>query len=97
LLRQHIRGEVVLAFIINTKGYVISPNVVTSTNSLFASAALAATKRWRYTPSMFDHHRPLNSRVRVKMTFDYEEEPTPPSVTDPVGASAVPAGGVAHL
>ncbi len=92
MARAGIRGEVVVAFIIDKAGIPRELYAQKSSNRAFEGAAIAAVAKWRFRPGTMDG-KPVNTRVCVPISFSLEEvkkpnqppAPTPPAAT-PVAA-----------
>lgn len=70
--RLNDSGRVVVGFIIDTKGDVVLPYVVSSTHQGFESAALTAVVRWKFRPG-YRAGRKVNTRVMQPIDFRIED------------------------
>lgn len=50
LRRQQISGEVKIELVVDARGRVLNPRIVSSTNRAFEDPALDAVKQWRFEP-----------------------------------------------
>ncbi|HYP16186.1 MAG TPA: TonB family protein, partial [Opitutus sp.] len=69
-----LRGDVVVEFVVDTQGRVVSPTVVRTLNPAFNQAALEAVAKWTFEPGRLDG-RPVNSKHQQSITFMLEGEP----------------------
>jgi TonB family protein len=75
-------GEVVVDFVVDTKGDVRNAYAVKWTNAGFIPAALAAVSRWKFKPSI-KNGKPVNTHLQVPIIFDLGTDLDPAKVTDP--------------
>lgn len=61
-------GEVVVAFIVDTKGRIREARAVTSSHPAFAEPAVAAVRNWRFLPGR-KNGRLVNTRMSVPVYF----------------------------
>lgn len=66
--RKVAKGQVVVTFVVDESGSVVSPKVQKSTNSGFNEAALSAVKKWRFKPGMKDGKK-VKSKVLIPINF----------------------------
>jgi TonB family protein len=62
-------GTVVIEFRISETGFVVEPQVVSSTNDEFADVALAAVSAYRYAPKVINNEAVLSETKRIQMDF----------------------------
>lgn len=67
--RTGLSGEVVVEFIVNERGEVVSPRVVRSSGSIFDEPTLRAVSRWKFEPGRKDG-RPVRFRMSVPVLFN---------------------------
>lgn len=63
-----IEGNVVVSFVINATGRVVSATAAESTHPGFEAAAIAAVEKWEFTPGQ-KTARPVATRVSQKVEF----------------------------
>jgi TonB family protein len=68
LRTQRLEGSVNVGFTITSKGAVLDPHAVSSTNEAFEQAAIDAVKKWKYKPGLKDG-KPVSTKVQVTLTF----------------------------
>ncbi len=68
LRTQRLEGSVNVGFTITSKGVVMDPYAISSTNEGFEQAAIDAVRKWRYKPAMKDG-KAVNSKAQVTLTF----------------------------
>jgi periplasmic protein TonB len=68
LRHASVEGNVVVSFEVNSKGQVVNPVIVRSTDRLFDEPTLRAIASWRYIPAVKDG-RPVNTRVNELVQF----------------------------
>lgn len=66
--RSGIKGEVLLAFVVDTKGNVVNPVVVRSNNPAFDDPAIEAVLKWKFEPATVDGHT-VNTQMSVPIIF----------------------------
>jgi protein TonB len=66
--RKVAKGQVVVMFVVDESGSVLSPKVQKSTNSGFNEAALSAVRKWRFKPGMKDGKK-VKSKVLCPINF----------------------------
>jgi len=83
-LRAHVRGRVVIEFVVDTLGNVETPTitVVTSSNAAFVNAARAAASHGRFEPAILGKRR-VRQVVRLGLDFDPGALPPPPPDSGP--------------
>ncbi|HEY0862781.1 MAG TPA: TonB family protein [Lacunisphaera sp.] len=69
-----LEGEVVVEFIIDTKGSVREPRIVRSTHKEFEAPAIEAVMQWRFTPGQ-RNGREVATRVSQIVVFNLEDPP----------------------
>lgn len=70
--RQGVRGEVIVAFVVDESGAVMDPRVVSSTERLFEEASLRAVAKWKFEPGRRDG-RLVRFRMVVPVVFNLNE------------------------
>lgn len=70
--RNSLTGEVVVEFVVNERGEVLSPRIVRSTDSVFEAPTLRAVSKWRFSPGKKDG-RPVRFRMMVPIVFNLNE------------------------
>jgi len=68
LRRANVTGQVIVEFVITTKGKVVNAFAVRSTHSGFESAAVTAVSKWRFQPGM-KNGRHVNVRMQIPISF----------------------------
>ena len=68
--KEGINGYTVLEYTINKKGRVESPKVIFTSAPEFADAAVAAVRKWKFSPATVAGE-PTTVRVRVPVTFAF--------------------------
>lgn len=68
LRTQRLEGSVDVGFTITSKGVVMDPYAISSTNEGFEQAAIDAVRKWRYKPAMKDG-KAVNAKAQVTLTF----------------------------
>ncbi len=66
-----LEGEVVVEFVVNEAGRVMSPLIASSSDSIFEEAALRAVLRWRFVPGTVKG-TPVRFRMAVPLVFRLE-------------------------
>lgn len=66
-------GEVMVSFVVTSKGMVIEPKVVSSSHPLFSERATEAVSQWRFHPGRREG-RLVNTRLQVPVYFKINEE-----------------------
>ncbi len=69
--RQRIKGEVLLEFIIDVDGDVIDAKVLKSDHQAFNRPALAAIRRWKFTPGELNG-KVVKVRARLPLVFNVD-------------------------
>ena len=65
-------GWVIINFIVNKKGEVVSPEISDSSGFVaFENAALRAVKRWKYTPATQNGEPVEQSKINVRLDFNF--------------------------
>jgi TonB family protein len=77
---SRIKGEVLLAFVVDDKGNVVNPVVVRSNNTAFDEAAIEAVLKWKFEPAVVEGH-PVNTRMAVPIIFDFSDGSAREAVT----------------
>ncbi len=67
-LKKRAPGKVYIIFIVNQDGRVVSPQVQSSTDSIFEKAALNAIKKWKFEPGK-RNGQAVRFRMRVPIVF----------------------------
>ncbi len=75
-LRKHAPATVRLAFVVDTKGEVHSPQVIESTDARFDRAALDAIEQWRFEPGT-RNGKPVTMEMRLPIVFPAPKTPKP--------------------
>lgn len=68
LKKEYAESNVLVGFIINTKGDVVSPYAIRADNHRFAEAALVAIAKWKFRPG-YRGGRPVNTRTQIEVRF----------------------------
>ena len=68
LRTQRLEGSVDVGFTITSKGVVLDPHAVSSTNEGFEQAAIDAVRKWKFKPAMKDG-KAVYTKVLVTLTF----------------------------
>lgn len=76
LRKANITGQVIVEFIVTTKGDVVNAFALRFTHPGFAPAAVAAVLKWKFKPGI-KNGRPVNTRLQVPIVFTLND------VTDP--------------
>jgi TonB family protein len=85
---SRIKGEVLLAFVVDTKGNVVNPVVVRSNNTAFNEAAIEAVLKWKFEPAVVEG-QPVSTRMSAPIIFDFSDGSAREAVTvDPPGRKA---------
>lgn len=71
--RSGLKGEVLVEFIVDTKGQVRDPFIVRSSHPGFEQAALDAVLKWKFKPGK-KAGAPVNTRVRQPLAFSLSQE-----------------------
>jgi TonB family protein len=69
---SRIKGEVLVAFVVDTKGNVVNPVVARSNNTAFDEPAIEAVLKWKFEPAVVDG-QPVNTRIFVPIIFDFSD------------------------
>ena len=67
-----VRGEVLLAFVVDREGVVRNPVVVRSNNPAFDQPAIEALLKWKFEPALVDGQA-VNTRMSVPMVFNVND------------------------
>jgi TonB family protein len=73
LYRKGIDGRAVISFVIDARGAIGDPAVVSTSQPEFGQAALVAIRQWRFLPRVKDG-RPVESRARMPFEFTAPKE-----------------------
>ena len=73
LRKEYTEAEVVVGFIITTKGEVVNPYVISSGIRRFEDAALQGVLKWKFRPGM-KAGRPVNTRTQISIQFKVTAE-----------------------
>ncbi len=73
LKEEEFEGEVILKVSINKKGEVVAVKVVSSDHQLFADAALAVARKWRFTPAILSNGEAVDTVVDIPVEFKIDE------------------------
>jgi protein TonB len=73
LRKDYALANVVLGFIITSKGEVVSPYVISSEVRGFEESALSGVLKWKFRPGM-KGGRPVNTRTQITITFRVSED-----------------------
>lgn len=68
LLRQGVKGEAKVSFIVNEKGRVVAAKVLSATEPDFGAAAVAMVQEWEFEPAIRDG-RPTISSLSLTQAF----------------------------
>lgn len=71
--RAGITGEVVVGFIVDTKGDVVQAYAVRSSQREFEQSAIQAVARWKFRPGS-KGGRPVNTRMQVPIVFNISDD-----------------------
>lgn len=96
LRRSGNRGEVLIQFVVDVHGNVVSPTVLKSTHPAFEAPAVAAVLKWKFVPGSVNG-KPVNTRMAVPIYFQIDpREPfnfqEPPGPDSEGGAEAFSVG-----
>jgi len=72
--RAGLRGVVQVGFVLDSKGQVRNPIVISSTNPSFNQPAIDALLKWRFEPGV-KNGVPVNVRMEAPMIFTMDGEP----------------------
>jgi TonB family protein len=72
LRRNNITGQVLVGFVVDTKGQVVNAVAIRSTSPAFNEAAVEAVLSWKFEPAMVDG-RAVNTAMSVPMVFDFND------------------------
>ena len=72
LVGRGITGEVLVGFVVDTRGVPVDAFILRSTRREFDAPAIAAVQEWRFKPATVDG-RPVNTRMTVPIVFQFEE------------------------
>ena len=81
--------DVILAVSLDTAGAVIDVSVIASGGAIFDDAAMAAVRKWRFSPALRDG-QPFAAKVRVPVHFHAVPAAPAPSPAPPPAPSAAP-------
>jgi protein TonB len=70
--REGAMAKVIVEFIVDEHGVVLSPIVFETSHHGFDDAALAGVARWKFRPGIH-HGRKVNTRMRVPIVFTFSE------------------------
>lgn len=70
--RRGLSGEVLVEFVVNEEGRVLSPRVVRSSDPVFDAATLRAVERWRFEPGR-KNGKPVSFRMTAPVVFTLAE------------------------
>jgi protein TonB len=73
LRKEYPSCTVVVGFIINAKGEVLSPYVISSEVRRFEEAALSGVMKWKFRPG-YRGGRPVNTRTQIAIHFRVTED-----------------------
>jgi TonB family protein len=86
--KNGITGEVVLAFVVDTRGAVVNPVVLRSNNPAFDEPAIEALLKWNFAPATVDG-QPVNTRLSLPIMFAFNDGSGRAAVTvDALGRKA---------
>lgn len=68
LLRQKVEGVVKIDCVIDPRGRVVNPRIVSSPHPLFNDAAMDAVKQWRFEPGVRDGEK-VPFKIRIPIRF----------------------------
>jgi len=94
--KSRAEGEVVVEFVVELDGHVAKAEINDSTNPIFNEAALAAVRRWTFSP-VLEKGQPVASGMIVPVVFKLaqlkqKQTPiSPPQAQMPQGAKLTPA------
>lgn len=71
--RAGITGEVVVEFILDTRGNVTNPIVIRSSQREFEANAVASVSKWKFRPGQ-KNGRDVNTRMQVPIVFTLNRE-----------------------
>lgn len=80
-----LNGEATVSFVVDTDGAVQDVKVVKATHPLFAAAAAAAVRRWRFVPGKKDGH-PCATALSDVLRFRHDTDELGPGVDISRGA-----------
>jgi TonB family protein len=72
LRKSGIVGEVLVGFVVDSKGNVVNAIAVRSNSPAFNEAAVEAVRKWKFEPAIVDG-RPVNCRMTVPIVFDLND------------------------
>jgi TonB family protein len=73
LIGRGIAGEVLVGFVVDTRGVPLDPFIFRSTRREFEAPAIAAVQEWRFKPGTLDG-KPVNTKMTVPIVFSFEDE-----------------------
>ena len=62
-------GSVLLEFLVDEKGNVLSPRIIDSSDATFNEAALQSIRHWRFEPGRL-HGKTVSFKMRLPMSFN---------------------------
>lgn len=74
LRAEKIQGEVLVAFVVTSRGETTAVRAVSSTHPDFEAPAVEAVSQWTFTPGV-KGGRPVNTRMEVPVRFELKPEP----------------------
>jgi len=74
LRREYPECTLAVGFIINTKGEVVAPYIISAEVRRFEDAALAGVLKWKFKPG-YKGGRPVNTRTQIAINFRTVEDP----------------------
>jgi len=103
LRRKGIGGKVVVEFVVDTRGRVVSARVISSPNELLSEGAVAAVRQFVFRPAT-RQGRLVNVRLSTPIEFHLEQkapnqsaDSTASAGTSAAGQPRVPASSASHL
>jgi TonB family protein len=103
LRRKGIEGKVVVEFVVDTRGRVVSARVISSPNELLSESAVAAVRQFVFRPAT-RQGRLVNVRLSTPIEFHLEQkapnqsaDSTASAGTSAAGQPRVPASSAGHL
>ena len=69
MLKQHLRGAVLVDFVVKTDGTVQNAIALKQTNESFGQAAVECVKKWRFRPGL-KNGRPVPTHLQVPIDFE---------------------------
>ena len=68
LRRRKVEGTVLVQFIVDAKGHVVSPTIESATHPEFERPALDAVRQWKFEPAVRSGQK-VSSKMRVPIRF----------------------------